>query len=114
MEQGKGARDYSIDDLADMLTNQILHEQFLSRESVRPKVAAFIRAFVNLKNIPKNYNAYASKTKTAKRLRAVEKEHEEAVYWKNIVRLLDPDNMDKHYEGCTKMLIVKGFFPDKT
>lgn len=104
------AHDYTIDELADLLTSQILQEQFISKESIRPKVKAFIKAFVNLKNMPQNYNKLVSKTKDANRLRAVEKEHEEAVYWKNLVRLIDPDNMQTHYENCKKTLINKGFY----
>lgn len=112
MNKDSGERDYSIDDLADMLTTQILQEQFLSKESIRPKVVAFIRAFVNLKNIPKDYNGYVSKSQNAKRLRALEKERAEHHYWRQLVRVLDPDNIDKHYQQCAKMLIAKGFKED--
>ena len=34
-----------------------------SKENLSPKVEAFIKAFVNLKNVPKNYNAYDNDTK---------------------------------------------------
>lgn len=104
-----GATDYTIEELSEMLVNQILKEQFLSKENLRPKIAAFIKAFVNLKNMPKNYNKYESKTKRAARVRAIEKEKAESRFWMNIVQLLDPDNMQKYYKQQDAMLVAKGF-----
>lgn len=76
---------------------------------MRPKVAAFIKAFVNLKKIPTNYNAYESKTKAAKRLRTLEQRDAEIKFWLNIVRILDPENMEKYYKQQKAMLVAKGF-----
>lgn len=104
-----GATDYTIEELSEMLVDQILNEQFLSKENLRPKIAAFIKAFVNLKNVPKNYNGYESKTKQAARLRALEQRATEIKFWHNIVQLLDPDNMQKYYKQQDAMLVAKGF-----
>lgn len=104
-----GATDYTIEELSEMLVDQILKEQFLSKENLRPKIAAFIKAFVNLKNIPKNYNKYESKTKRAARVRAIEKEVAEKKFWMTTVQLLDPDNMQKYYKQQDAMLVAKGF-----
>ena len=105
----KGATDYSIEELAEMLIDSILKEQFLSKDNLRPKVEAFIKAFVNLKNVPKNYNAYENKTKRAARIRAIEKTQVEAKFWKDMVLLLDPDNMQKYFKQQKAMLVAKGF-----
>lgn len=104
-----GATDYTIEELSEMLVDQILKEQFLSKENLRPKIAAFIKAFVNLKNVPKNYNKYESKTKRAARVRFIEKGIAEKKFWHNIVQLLDPDNMQKYYKQQDAMLVAKGF-----
>lgn len=104
-----GATDYTIEELSEMLVDQILKEQFLSKENLRPKIAAFIKAFVNLKNIPKNYNAYESNTKRAARVRTIEQKDAEIKYWLSVVRVIDPDNMEKHYKQCGAMLVAKGF-----
>lgn len=104
-----GATDYTIEELSEMLVDQILKEQFLSKENLRPKIAAFIKAFVNLKNIPKNYNKYESKSKRAARVRTIEKETAEKKFWLNLVRILDPDNMNKYYKQQDAMLVAKGF-----
>jgi hypothetical protein len=104
-----GATDYTIEELSEMLVDSILKEQFLSKDNLRPKVQAFIKAFVNLKNIPKNYNKYESRTKRAARLRWIEKCNAECKFWQSIVAILDPDNMQKYYKQQDAMLVAKGF-----
>lgn len=101
--------DYTVAELADMLTEQILGEQFLSKEKISPKVEAFIKAFVNLKNVPKNYNAYESKSAQARRLRAIEQKGYEIKFWREIVKELAPNDIDKYYKQHQAMLVSKGF-----
>jgi hypothetical protein len=105
----KGERNYTIEELATMLTEQILNEQFLSKEKLHPIISAFIKAFVDLKNVPKNYNAYESKSKAAARLRTIEQRGAEIKFWLTIVQTLDPDNMQKYFKQQEAMLVAKGF-----
>jgi hypothetical protein len=102
-------QDYTVDQLSEMLIDSILKEQFLNKENLKPKVAAFIKAFVNLKKVPKNYNAYESKSVQAKRLRTIEQRGAEIKFWQSIVHTLDPDNMERYFKQHKAMLVSKGF-----
>lgn len=102
-------RNYDLDQLAEMLVDAFLSETHLNKQVLVPKCRALIRTMVDLKNVPKNYNQYVKPNKNADRLRALEQRGAEIKYWLNIVRTLDPENMQKYYDGSEAMLIEKGF-----
>lgn len=103
-------RNYTVDELSEMIVDSILQEQFLNKKTLVPKVKALIKTAVDLKNTPKNYNQIASPSKDAKRLRSLEQKDCEIKFWVNIIRGLVPDEqMQKYYLQQEAMLVTKGF-----
>lgn len=104
-----GARNYSIDQLTDQFVSAILAEQFLSKEKLKPIIQSWIKVFVDLKKVPKDYNNIPKKNVHAQRLRTIEQKDAQIKFWLTIVREIDPDNMSKHYKQQEAMLVAKGF-----
>ena len=102
-------RNYTIDELSEMIVDAILSEQFLNKAVLIPKVRALIKTMVDLKNVPKNYNSYTSISREAKRLRTIEQRGKEVKFWMNIVKELDVLNMEAYYKRQEEMLISEGF-----
>ena len=102
-------RNYTIEELAEIIVESILSEQFLNRKTLVPKVAALIRTTVDLKNTPKNYNAYETKTSQAQRLRTIEQRGLEIRFWHDLVKRIDACNMENHYKQKDAFLAEKGF-----
>jgi len=102
-------RNYTVEELAEMIVDSVLSEQFLNKQILVPKVQALIKTMVDLKNVPKNYNSYTSISKEAKRLRTIEQRGKEVKFWMNIVKELDANNMDDYYKRQEEMLIENGF-----
>ena len=108
-------RNYTIEELSEMIVEAILSEQFLNKQVLVPKVQALIKTMVDLKNVPKNYNSYTSISREAKRLRTIEQRGKEVKFWMNIVKDLDANNMDNYYKRQEEMLIKNGFLsPDQS
>lgn len=102
-------RNYTIEELSEMIVEAILSEQFLNKQVLVPKVQALIKTMVDLKNVPKNYNSYTSISREAKRLRTIEQRGKETKFWMNIVKGLDGNNMETYYKQQEEMLIENGF-----
>ncbi len=105
----KTTQNYSMDELAELLVTDILKETFFRKETLLPKVKAWLKHAIDLKNTPKNYNAYESPSKAAIRLRTIEQKNAEIIFWRDIVKELDGRNMQTHYDNQEKMLKEKGF-----
>lgn len=105
----KTTQNYSMEDLAELLVKATLEETFLKRETLIPKFKAIIKTMIDLKNVPKNYNSYESKTTQARRLRTIEQKDAEIKFWLRIVKEIDGVNIEKHYRDSQSMLIEKGF-----
>ncbi|MES2004317.1 MAG: hypothetical protein V4450_07335 [Bacteroidota bacterium] len=104
-----GERNYTIDELADMMVDAVLSESILNKQTLVPKVRALIKTMVDLKNTPRNYDAKESKSTAARRLRTIEQKDAEIKFWLKIVRELDGDNIEKHFKQQKAMLVAKGF-----
>lgn len=102
-------KNYDLDQLAEMFVDAFLSETHLNKAVLVPKCRALIRTMVDLKNVPKNYNQYVKPNKNADRLRALEQRGIEVKFWLNIVRQLDPNNMEKYYQMSKDHLADKGF-----
>lgn len=105
----KTEQNFSMDELAAMLVEEIMAEPILRRDTLLPKIKVWLKGMVDLKNVPKNYNAYESKKKQAIRLRTIEQKDAEIKFWLAIVRNLDKDNIEQHYKDQEQMLRDKGF-----
>lgn len=103
--------NYSIQQLAEIFVDAILSETFLNKETLTPRIEALIKRFVDLKNIPKNYNDYESKTDRARRVRTIEKRGEEVRFWREQVKILvGEDAIQEYYKKADEHLAEKGFF----
>lgn len=102
-------RNYTMEELSEMIVDTILKEQFLNKKELVPKVLAHIKTLVDLKNIPKDYNEYESQTTRAARLRTIEQKQAEIVYWRDIVKRIDGENIEKYYKDQRDYLANKGF-----
>lgn len=105
----KGEQDISVNELADMFVNSMLEDNILNKADLLVKAKAFFKTFVNLKNIPKDYNRIPDKNEHARRLRTIEKREVEAKFWHNIVKELNPNGMQEYYKQQKEMLVEKGF-----
>jgi len=110
-----GEKNYTIEELSAMIVDTVLEEKILNRQTLLPRVQALVKTMVDLKNVPKNYNAYESKTTAARRLRTIEQKDCELKFWLALVKKMDPDNMEHYYKQSLDHLIEKGFrFPPKS
>lgn len=110
----KTKQNYSIDELAELLFKATTEETFLKKEVLIPKYKVLIKQMVDLKNSPKNYNAYESPNTAARRLRTIEQKDQEIIFWRDIVKGLDGENIQKYYAAQEEMLIAKGFLNKKS
>ena len=102
-------RNNTVDDLTDMLIEKILQETYLSKEVLNPLVKSFVKAFVDLKNVPTDYNKIESPTLQARRLRTIEQRDIQIKYWIDAVKSLDGDNIKKYYDEQNDLLKKRGF-----
>lgn len=102
-------RNYTTEELAELIVDTVLHENMLNKKELLPKVHALVKTMVDLKNVPRNYNAYVSPNKNAARLRTIEQKTLEIKFWRDLVKQLDPDRIQEYYKQHYELMVKYGF-----
>jgi hypothetical protein len=104
-----GEVNLSNDELAELFVTSMLEDGVLNKADLLVKAKAWMKSFSVLRSIPKDYNAMPKKNVNAQRLRTIEIKDAEAKFWHNLVKEIDPDNMEKYYKQQRAMRVARGF-----
>lgn len=98
----------SFNEVSQLIIESIEQEQFFNKETLVPKVKAILRGF-NLNLSITNYDKVRSPSEIAKLIRSFERVDKEMNYWKQLVRKLDPNNIQKYYTEVDSLKRDWGF-----
>ena len=85
-----------------------MDEPLFNREKLIPKVKAILKAWINVQDMPTNYDE--PKTESGKLLKTVNQRGLEREFWRmKYIELIGEENMRKHYDELDKKLTELGF-----
>lgn len=100
----------STDSLSEIIVDAILNEPYLNKDKLTPLVRSLLKGFI--KKLDDKLSLIKDKpvaeSKDQSRIVALNRRDIEKKYWMHIVRVLDAENMEKHYNGLTEELIKNG------
>jgi hypothetical protein len=97
----------TFNDLSELIVKAINDEPFFNKETLIPKVRAIMKGF-HLNMNPTNYNKIESPSESARRLRAIEVNYQEKLFWKTKCTELCKDNIKQLYAELDAYILSKG------
>ena len=90
--------DISIHELAEQITQCILSETFLNKDTIKPRVKSILKAYIKKVDAPKHFKKAVTQTERERYTKTIHKERIEKEYWRGEVhRLSSEDTMKKYY-----------------
>lgn len=100
-------KELNATDVANIIYEAIEAEPHLSKPRLIPVIVAVIKAYI------KANSSVIVSPKESRIKHHAERKEAESRWWMELVRKLDPDNMDQHYKNQTKHLVNLGYTKEK-
>lgn len=97
--------DLSTEKLFDILVKSISDAGTPEEREVQCR--KFIKEYIHIKSAPKNIKG--GKDRISKLLTTIQQKDLEVSFWRDVVRELDRNNINKYYDAINQLLIQNGF-----
>lgn len=97
--------DLKFEELVDIMVKQISDAN--TPEDREAKCRKFIKEYIQIKNAPKDIKG--GKDRISRLLTTIQQKNLEVSFWRDVVRELDRNNINKYYDALNSLLVHNGF-----